>query len=232
MTPFSHKLNDCLIFYFFFFFKCSCGKAESRTLRFSQSLSSKSLFLKSPNNVKPLKPEPGHISVRPGVQRIAAEYGSPGEARKPSQKPPARSPLHALHLPQQLVIVAVVGRLELWDWRTIRRYGDTGGFIVTRSIIRPMIITDSINFRLQRGCPTSLAVTSFLSKHTLLLAAQGAFNTPLNWFNIFCRETTTTKDSRIHFSTILLLLSSPLAPESVLDKIISYNLYPSVLGLK
>lgn len=83
-----------------------------------------------------------------------------------------------------------------------------------------MIITGSINFRLQSGCPTSLAVTSFLSKHTLLLAARGAFNAPLNRFNIFCRETTTTKDSRIHFSTLSLLLSSPLAPESVLDKII------------
>lgn len=134
-------------------------KQKSRTLRFSQSLSSKSLFLKSLNNVKPLKPEPGHISVRPGVQQIAAQYGSPGEVRKPSQKPPARSPLHASHLPQQLVIVAVVGRLERRDWRTITRSGDTGGFIVTRSIIRPMIITGSINFRLQSGCPTSAAVT-------------------------------------------------------------------------
>lgn len=118
-----------------------------------------SLFLKSLNNVKPLKPEPGHISVRPGVQQIAAEYGSPGEVRKPSQKPPAWSPLHASHLPQQLVIVAVVGRLERRDWRTITQSGDTGGFIVTRSIIRPMIITGSINFRLQSDCPTSAAMT-------------------------------------------------------------------------
>lgn len=80
----SHKketLNDC-------FFEMILQK----TLRFSQSLSSKSLFLKSPNNVKPLKPEPSHISVRPGVQQIAAEYGSPGEAHKPSQKPHAGSP--------------------------------------------------------------------------------------------------------------------------------------------
>lgn len=61
-------------------------------LRFSQSLSSKSLFLKSPNNMKPLKPEPGHISAQPGVQQITAENDSSGEACKPSQKPPAQSP--------------------------------------------------------------------------------------------------------------------------------------------
>lgn len=150
MTPFSNKktLNDC-------FFEIILRKKRSRTLRFSRSLSSKSLFLKSPNNVKPLKPEPGHISVLPGVQQIAAEYGSPGEAHKPSQKPPAWSPLHASHLPQQLVIVAVVGRLERRDWRTITQAGDTGGFIVTRSIIRPMIITGSINFRLQAVQPAA-----------------------------------------------------------------------------
>lgn len=139
--------------------------------------------MKSPNNVKPLKPEPGHISVRPGVQRIAAEYGSPGEARKPSQKPPAWSPLHASHLPQQLVIVAVVGRMERRDWRTITRSGDTGGFIVTRSIIRPMIITGSINFRFQSCCPTSAATTSELL-HFLQTYTQEAFNTPPNLFNI------------------------------------------------
>lgn len=48
---------------------------------FSRFLSSKSLFLKSSNNVKPLKPEPGHISVLPGVQQITAEDGSPLRAR-------------------------------------------------------------------------------------------------------------------------------------------------------
>lgn len=99
--------------------KCEVPNTTFLTVPFSQCLSSKSLFLKSPNNVKPLKPEPGHISVRPGVQQIAAEYGSPGEARKPSQKAPAWSLLYASHLPQQLVIVAVVGRLERRDRKSV-----------------------------------------------------------------------------------------------------------------
>jgi len=82
------------------------------TARFSRSLSSKSLFLKSPNNVKPLKPEPGHISVLPGVQQIAAEYGSPWvRLASLPRNLHAWSPLHASCLPKQLVIVAVVGQL-------------------------------------------------------------------------------------------------------------------------
>lgn len=64
--------------------------ARSRAQSFSQS--SKSLFLKAQTMWKPPKPEPGHISVWRGVQQIAAEYSTPGEA---SQKPPAWSPLHA-----------------------------------------------------------------------------------------------------------------------------------------
>lgn len=87
------------------FLKWSCGKARSLTLRFSRPLSSKSLFLKSPNNVKPLKPEPGHISVQPGVQRIAAEYGSPGWGLQAF--PETSCLVTAARLPKQLVIVAV-----------------------------------------------------------------------------------------------------------------------------
>lgn len=64
--------------WFAFFLTLSCGKVRSWILHFSRSLSSKSLFLKSPNNVKPLKPEASHISVLPGVQQITAEYSSPG----------------------------------------------------------------------------------------------------------------------------------------------------------
>lgn len=59
------------------FFSRNKKKVPVEKQSFSRFLSSKSLFLKSSNNVKPLKPELGHISVLPGVQQIAAESGTP-----------------------------------------------------------------------------------------------------------------------------------------------------------
>lgn len=124
--------------------------------RFSRTLSSKGLFLKSPNNIKPLKPDPGHISVRPRVQQITAEHGY----SQAFPESPAWPPLRASRLPRQLVIVAVVGRLGGADWRTITQSQDAGRFIATRSIIRAMIITGPVNSRLQNACPPVLSLSA------------------------------------------------------------------------
>lgn len=84
----------------------------------------------------------------------------PGRGSPAFPETPAWSPLHASRLIQQLVIVATVGRPGRTDWRTITQPNDGDGFIVTRSIIRPMIITGSINFRLQSGCPPALSAST------------------------------------------------------------------------
>lgn len=171
----SHKKEHQMIAFF--------KMVLQKMLRFSQSFS-RVCFWKVQNNVKPLKLEPYHISMRPGVHQITAEYSSAGEARKPSQKP-AWSPLHALHLPQQLVIV-VLRQLECQDWRTVTRCGDAGRFIVTRSIIRAMIITGSINFGLHSSslCCYYLTVTSLcLDVYSFLVCSV---------FNISFSKTLTT----------------------------------------
>lgn len=64
-----------------------------------------------------------------------------------------------LNIPQarlaNLPINLLLGRLAppTPALRTVTRSRDSEGFIVTLSIIRPMIITGSINFRLHSACP-------------------------------------------------------------------------------
>lgn len=82
-------------------FKMISGKEKSPEYRFSRSLSSKGLFLKT------LKPERGHITVLPGVQDIFAGVHSPGEANQPSQ-----NPLLRLHSAPRVLHSS----LSLWPW--------------------------------------------------------------------------------------------------------------------
>ena len=88
-------------------FKMISGKEKSPEYCFSRSLSSKGLFLKTQNNVKPLKPERGHITVLLGVQDIIAGVDSPGEANQPSPNPLLR--LHSAPL-------GLHSSLSLWLW--------------------------------------------------------------------------------------------------------------------
>lgn len=112
---------------FFFFFKMIQWKIQEHYISHGP-FPVRVCFRKSLNNVKPLKPKPGHISVLPGVQQNAAEYGSPPGRGSPAF--PETSCLGHRYTPraspQQLVIAAVAGPLERRDWRTITQSRHTG----------------------------------------------------------------------------------------------------------
>lgn len=125
----------------------------------------------------------------------------------------------------------VVGMSRLED---SHRNRDTDGFIVTRSIIRAMIITESMNFRLHSSwlkhrCYYLTVTTLFKSSLCSSLLSEYLTHCCIRLSSLLVSQKTKKKKLNNLFSALPICISASFDLESKVDKIIGCDLYPSLV---